>query len=32
MRCPVTVEEKRNAPWADNATRRASNTKRAFPP
>ena len=32
MRCPVTVEEKGNAPWADDVTRRTSYTKRVFPP
>ena len=32
MRCPVTLEEKRNAPWTEDATRRTSYSKRAFPP
>ena len=30
MRCLVTVEEKRNALWADDATLRMSYTKHAF--
>ena len=32
MSCLVTVEEKVNAPWADDDTRRTSYTKRAFLP
>ena len=32
MRCPVTVEKKENAFWADDAIRRTSYTKRAFLP
>ena len=30
--CPVTVEEKGNALWADDATRKMLYTKHAFPP
>ena len=32
MICPITVEEKGNASWVDDATRGTSHTKRAFLP
>ena len=32
MKCPVSVEEKGNASWADDATQRTSHTKHAFSP